>query len=133
MDPSDVLKLASVIAALIAAIVSLTLFLVKEAVDKRKAQQRAFRTIYLYCRSLHNALRVEPKPSEHLSIGDVFSHAQEVVFSAPALAALTDYEDALLAWKRADSLNRQLSDAERKELIKKLDFSMRQLKNAHRF
>jgi hypothetical protein len=133
MDPNELLKLTGVIAALIAATVSLTLFLVKETVDKRKVQQRAFRTIYLYCRSLQNALRIEPKPSEHLSISDVYSHAQEVVFSAPALAALSDYEDALLAWKRADNLNRQLSDSERKDLIKKLDFSMRHLKNSHRF
>lgn len=128
MDAEAILKLSSVMAALIAAIVSLSLLLAKEFFDRRKAQQRAFRTLYLYCRSLRNALQCEPKPPAHLSLAAVFDQAQEVILSESALATLTDFEDALLAWKRAEALDRQLSSSERQELVGKLNFSMQQLR-----
>lgn len=89
-----------VIAAIVAALVSVVIFLGKESIDRRRASRLGALTLLWLAKSLKRNLVRQPEGAMHLSMAVVVSHVAEIAHDQLLSAAFDDIEEIMLTWKQ---------------------------------
>lgn len=99
-----------VVAAIVAALVSVVIFLGKEAIERRQSSRRTGLTLLWLAKTLRRNLARPPDTAAHLSMSVIDSHFADIAQNRELSRAFDDIEETIVMWRQGVYQGRQNTD-----------------------
>lgn len=120
MTPDEAIRVAAIIASLVSVVVTVTLFLARELIDRRRRRVKSGTTLLLYSTIVVRTLQRNSMGALPFSMKEVLEAASDIVRFPASSALLAHLEESMFALNSAANSKTPMLREERERMISQL-------------